>query len=29
MTQIVTRPYHNQNWLPNAFSDFFDIDHFF
>ena len=29
MTQNVTKPYHNQNWLPNAFSDFFDIDHFF
>ncbi len=29
MTQIVPKPYHTQNWLPNAFSDFFDIDHFF
>lgn len=29
MTQIVPKPYHTQNWLPNAFCDFFDIDHFF
>lgn len=29
MTQIIPKPYHTQNWLPGAFSDFFDIDHFF